>query len=204
MAEPKKQLTLLSRMGFSDGDLTTPLHDEIMFWLDAGLRTGDLMNSVHEQLWEPAALQDLQRCHWSNEMELRQSIPWKKETREKAVCSRVTWEQAVVTGKDNKFIVGYVDLAVEIVAVFPQIELTHGPACWSVPGTANPQNPIRCSFEVKSRIPSLGEVIRQIRTYQAYNFSHWFVVCPDDRFAAALKEQGIQFLKYEPAPAKVT
>jgi hypothetical protein len=50
MAEPKKQLTLLSRMGFNDSDLTTPLHDEIMLWLDAGLRSGALMPAILKEL----------------------------------------------------------------------------------------------------------------------------------------------------------
>ncbi len=51
-------------------------------------------------------------------------------------------------------------------------------------------------FEVKPSIPSLGEVIRQIRMYQTYTGADlWFIVSPDDRFAEQLRGQGIGFVK---------
>jgi len=52
------------------------------------------------------------------------------------------------------------------------------------------------AFEVKTVIPSLGELIRQIKMYRAYDKSKFFVVSPDDRFVKVLNEQGIGFLKY--------
>ena len=54
-------------------------------------------------------------------------------------------------------------------------------------------------FEVKSAIPSLGELIRQIRMYEPHVENATFVVvCGDNRFAVPLKRQGIEFVSYGP------
>jgi hypothetical protein len=53
-------------------------------------------------------------------------------------------------------------------------------------------------FEVKTTIPSLGELIRQIRLYQSYVNGTWFVVCGDNKFESQLKNQGIGFIQYIP------
>ena len=65
--------------------------------------------------------------------------------------------------------------------------------------------------EAKPKIPSLGELIRQIHICDAtgdfsryitrasmlgeYMRPKWLVVAPDDRFAKTIKEQGILFHK---------
>lgn len=54
------------------------------------------------------------------------------------------------------------------------------------------------AFEIKTNIPSLGELIRQIRMYQTYLSAKFVVVSPDDRFADPIESQGIGFYKYEP------
>ncbi|WP_417914982.1 hypothetical protein [Candidatus Electronema sp. JM] len=53
-------------------------------------------------------------------------------------------------------------------------------------------------FEVKTEIPSLGELIRQINIYREYGAKKIFVVSPDDRYVSVLQEQGIGFIKYIP------
>jgi len=175
-------------MGFNDADLTTPLHDEIMLWFDAGLRSGELIDRVREQIWRDQAAYALR--HW-NEKSLMSSIPILQGT---ATCDITRWERPVIAGTNN-FIVGYIDLWVRMTGSCPTILDER----WIVTDNRS----IECAFEVKSRIPSLGEVIRQMRTYQQHALTsrmlenYWFIVCPDDRFAAPLKEQGIHFLKYE-------
>jgi hypothetical protein len=123
MAEPKKQLTLLSRMGFSDGDLTTPLHDEIIMWLDARLRSGGLTARVWPELygepnWQQSAEIEIaawrtHAAHSLNDLNaaegaLKASIPIQE------VAIRTIWEKPVVAGKGN-FIVGYVDLLAQLI-----------------------------------------------------------------------------------------
>ena len=320
MAEPRKQLTLLSRMGFSDGDLTTPMHDEIMMWLDSRLRSGaltaQLLSAVGAgRMWDadewrtmvdktieryvkvaqqlmgflnraieavPPTLDDENtiRTHlelakkdtaspWDRVRELERNLKSRKcDSINRAnrnqlvdVCQSIrqqppslptpaidiTWEKPVASGK---FIVGYVDLFMRLkIARRPDIfmssrrcrenhagrcsddtELSVGPD--SVPLQLDASEggldsmgwdsicvgrgsygsyPVRLTtakwdcvyetfdiaFEVKSKIPSLGEIVRQIRTYEEHGKAQWFVVCPDDRCAAPLEQQGIHFLKYE-------
>jgi hypothetical protein len=54
-------------------------------------------------------------------------------------------------------------------------------------------------IEVKTEIPSLGELIRQMRAYQAYldSFASYIIVAPDNRHEKILKEQGFYFYKYK-------
>lgn len=59
----------------------------------------------------------------------------------------------------------------------------------------------RAYFEVKPSIPSVGELIRQLRMYQTYTGStEWFVVSPDDRCESILKAQGFGFIKVPALP----
>jgi len=53
-------------------------------------------------------------------------------------------------------------------------------------------------FEIKTSIPSLGELLRQLSFYRLYvgNNRKIVVVCPDDSDQAIIEEQGYRFLKY--------
>lgn len=59
-------------------------------------------------------------------------------------------------------------------------------------------------FDVRTTIPSLGQLIREINTYKLYlGFEQswlytYLVVGADDRYANILAEQGIHFLPYDP------
>jgi hypothetical protein len=52
-------------------------------------------------------------------------------------------------------------------------------------------------IEVKTTIPSFGELMRQINTYKNSTRANWIVISPDDRFATHIKDQGIGFYKWE-------
>ena len=56
--------------------------------------------------------------------------------------------------------------------------------------------------EVKTEIPRVGDLIRQIQFYKRYSTMSWIVVSPDDENAEILKEQGIYFYKYKAAVDK--
>ena len=58
----------------------------------------------------------------------------------------------------------------------------------------------RVFFEIKTKIPSAGELLRQLKvykTYLTYKQQVFVVVSPDDTFAELLKEQGFFFYKYQ-------
>ena len=89
---------------------------------------------------------------------------------------RKVWEYPLFKGsREYKSIVGYIDILASITN------------CGVI------------AFEVKSHIKSVGELIRQIRQYQSFcnGQTKFIVVSPDDRFVDVLKNQGIDFWKYE-------
>jgi len=63
-------------------------------------------------------------------------------------------------------------------------------------------NQYSIGVEIKTIMPSLGELIRQIHFYSKYkSISKWIVVSPDDRHTLILREHGIHFYKYKGAQA---
>lgn len=53
------------------------------------------------------------------------------------------------------------------------------------------------NIEIKTRIDSIGELIRQINTYRQYVSGPWIVVAPVEGIEPILKSQGIRYYKYE-------
>jgi hypothetical protein len=50
-------------------------------------------------------------------------------------------------------------------------------------------------FEVKTKIPSVGALLRQINFYKSYKPGKYVVVCPDDRHKELLANQNVGFIK---------
>ena len=99
------------------------------------------------------------------------------------------WEHQVMhTNGNYKMIVGYIDILVSIRGKFYFND------------TKEYEEFTKNVFiEVKTQIPSLGELIRQMRAYQAYGdrFNSYLIVSPDDRHTKVLNEQGFWFYKYK-------
>ena len=56
------------------------------------------------------------------------------------------------------------------------------------------------AFDAKSNIPSLGQLIRQFKTYRVYSPKlPFYVVSPDSRFAKDISDEGFGFIKYPDA-----
>lgn len=54
-------------------------------------------------------------------------------------------------------------------------------------------------LEIKPSIPSVGELMRQLRMYQSYTRDGaWFVVSPDTRWRSQIEAQGFGFIEAEP------
>jgi hypothetical protein len=118
------------------------------------------------------------------------------------VLSR-TWEYPIMAR--SQFMVGFVDMFVEVEARSPHFLESED---WDrmrvetsfLPTWRTWTSVINFLFEVKPTIPSLGEVIRQVRLYEQYVRNQhpgpprFVVVCPDDKFASALDSQGISFI----------
>lgn len=104
-------------------------------------------------------------------------------TRAKVKC---VWESPIIKGNAQfRSIVGYIDMLV----------------CIDIPGSEAPDGSIiynqgyKLAFEVKSKINSIGEVIRQIRQYQSFvSPDKFIIVSTDDKFKSLLASQGIGFV----------
>lgn len=211
MAEPKAQ-TLIQRFGFMDHELKTPLHDEMMLWTDNN--AWPIFNSVIG--WTSTSTWTMERKAklMYDYLQKRQldylltEIPLKPDKLEVST----KWESPVL---DKKYTIGFIDMIITckvpylwIDGVDPDsLSIPRGPRSigggweekledieWAIYYTD-----YRIAVEVKPTIPSLGELIRQIRMYETYTGSLPFViVCPDDRFKQPIENQGIKFYRYSP------
>ena len=110
----------------------------------------------------------------------------------KIFCIKKIWEAPVMS---DKYLVGFVDM--EVIVGFEEFSYGERKSAFLF-------------FEVKPRIKSVGETIRQIRTYEEYvrrdgwtpETWRFFVVSPEDAFAEVLRKQGIGFIKVPPGVLK--
>lgn len=191
--------TLQSKMGFTDPDLKTAGHDAIMLWLNDNVRQISLnilgLTGAVGQ-WKESYLRELYEPLRANFEEW-----WADRSHPSVEIGKVVWEHPVTTGAQNKYTVGFIDL---------QLEISHSPVLrrsqdWWNPGEGDPfftywKKTENLLFEVKTTIPSLGELIRQIRYYQEYEQGIYVVVSPDARWKAALESQDIRFVLADGQP----
>lgn len=100
------------------------------------------------------------------------------------------WEHEVIYKNGTyKTVVGFIDIMAEIKGVF------HYDPESKIQGYDLKQ----VFIEIKTEIPVLGELIRQIRAYQAYEglYTAYLIVSPDNRHEKILNEQGFYFYKYK-------
>ena len=62
--------------------------------------------------------------------------------------------------------------------------------------SSSQKNTHKLYIEVKTKIPSLGELFRQLNTYREYEQGDYLVVCPDDTHRETIINQGFKFFKY--------
>ena len=163
----------------------TPIHDQLVLWLDQNI--AEVLPMVAEQI--PALMAD-RGDRWYRPAH----DPKLKECLARMSVTRKVWEQPVLDRpgpRQNRNVVikGYIDLAVEVDLL--KLVLVND---W------RERDSLTLAFEIKPRIASLGELIRQIRMYQTFTGNYlFFVASPDQRYAALLREQGIGFIPLGPA-----
>lgn len=185
--------TIAQRFGFQDPDLSSPKHDKLIIWLDREMTTivdeilerPDRKYYANQYSTFPLSPKELEKYDITNIGE----YPDRDE--EKLQIKKV-WEYPILNGS---YTVGFCDMCVRAAAVWKGKDIVF-----------NYNNRIEKAddvhyeasfyFEVKPTIPSLGELIRQIRMYQNYTQEgKWFVVSPDTRFKSLIEAQGIGFIE---------
>ena len=174
--------TVQERFGFADDDLKKPKHDEMMLWLDK--HAEEFTKAIIEwtDVW-PASLVGRKMGRYQNLGDLPP-----REVRLTKI-----WEDPVTHLGATKYVIGFLDMVVRVEITELLVDERPIPK-WLGLWPNTPQRTI--GFEAKTEIPSLGELIRQLRLYQQYCRHALFVVSPDDNFAAQLVEQGFGFIKY--------
>jgi len=99
------------------------------------------------------------------------------------------WEHEIIHVSGNyKALIGFIDLLAVIDGTFWFKDLN------------DYENMNRKVFiEVKSKIPDLGELFRQMNSYRAYENRDtlYVIVSPDDEKEQIIREQGFYFYKYK-------
>lgn len=101
------------------------------------------------------------------------------------------WEHQVSHQNSySKMIVGFIDIMVHLKGKFYDKNSLNYDHLESVK---------TIFIEVKTEIPSLGELIRQMRAYEFYqgDSTSYLIVSPDDSYKKILNEQGFYFYKYK-------
>ena len=190
MTQKTRATTIQQKFGFKDEDLRMPKHDEMMLWLDA-----HALEVAQAVLGERAQWSEQRIAEINKRLKIDLAVS-ELPARNPLDLEGTAWEIPVMSGK---YIVGFIDL--EIKCQYDKIDTFNSDEC--IPGTHRCvvkwetfRTSISAFVEVKTSIPSLGELIRQIRMYQEYQKGTYVVVSPDARFANALRSQGIEFYHY--------
>lgn len=168
--QPKAK-TMQERMGFSDPDLSSPKHDEMVIWL--------LKNKVDVcRFLLPKIRHQFDGSISKEEMRLYMS-PLEGQHDQSPSA------KAEVTVMNGTFTVGFIDVLIEQRGMWTEKQNGLMTTQWS--SLAN-----SVAIEVKPTIPSFGETLRQIRQYQQYcHYSKYAIFSPDHRFKEVFEEQGI-------------
>lgn len=202
--EPKAK-TIQERFGFSDPDLRTPKHDAIMMWLDGEVDRIAGKRPEHQE-WVFDIYFDNQR-YSTPESDLATAkvmldgmktgiIESLGESATPPIKVLKVWEKPIM---DRTFTIGFADMfaCCEMAYINCKFHSSYGPdGITFLESRVRFVNSWEAYFEVKPSIPSVGELIRQLRMYQTYTKgAKWFVASPDDRFESILSAQGFGFIK---------
>ncbi|TSJ44981.1 hypothetical protein [Fluviicola chungangensis] len=140
----------------------------------------------------------------SNELPVRSKFKVSKKQWEFTVCNQTTNHR---TGyQSSKNIIGFVDMRVEIECTKLTVngidfenEEVYDNIEWIQTEKDEYRQPLKYDIyiEVKTKIPSLGELFRQLNTYKEFVKGSFLVICPDDSEKEVIVSQGFNFYKYE-------
>ncbi len=177
---------------------------------NASVALSNLLNkdagAVEQPLTEEFTEQDTKRLEYMRNWNGFENIP----NRPRSVVQHTTWELPITNhsntyeSKSSKYPIGFVDMAVSYTLYKPHVTgfKTSGHGQSILTEIANKigvdfSGEHQCVYiEVKTEIPSLGELIRQIQLYKEYNPGRYFVLAPDDSYRDVLSEQRIGFIQY--------
>jgi hypothetical protein len=211
-----KATTLAERFGFQDKDLATPKHDELFCWLFDKKNVREMINTIGffkdnynlrtrihwEERHNPKCdwSWDNHTCSGSCNSNINESASLGKMTTENYTANaksfdsnsfdkviNITGEFPVLSGTYN---IGFVDAKIEI---DPELEQEHdNEGCYF--GHVFLDHSLLFYVEIKPKVKSLGELIRQINLYRSHLKDGNWIILTDEiepSFIEILKSQEI-------------
>jgi len=199
-----------------DGELSTPKHDELVIQLlnRENIKKIDALryesNLIYKGTDEDGHSKDMGFLEFSDRMinnkwvkcnskgidELHETRPEKTLKDAFETGSYNVESEKPITNGQNRFIIGYADIYISFEKIF-SVEVERSITFQDMVGGVDDCEVI-CKYEaiieVKPKIKSFGETLRQIRTYQEYSNAAMFIYSPDTHFKAAFESQGIGFI----------
>jgi len=176
-----KAKTQIERMGFKDNDLKTSKHDKIMFWLDNYIRT-DFIKVLKETRYPK-----FMKYYHKPEINI----------------GHIKWEKPIKT--ESGYNIGFIDLYLGINLTYYKLKVNKYTRKKTYENDSDYHD---YYFEVKSKLPSIGELIRQVNFYKSNlgykDRGEFYVVAPKttNKIINLLKQQGINFIEYPEKPKK--
>jgi hypothetical protein len=193
MAKPKAK-TLIEKHGFSDPELITSKHDEIMLWLDLAI---DKMLPIwlgYNDKWTEKEVGNAYAVYKKSKYySPSDELDFPNKPSLKIVKKR--WEHAITAERGSKYVVGFIDMVVCYQMPTIYFERWDAPIVEYGEGAEGMVN-----FEVKTKLNSIGEILRQVHYYKEFVRGEWFVVAPNVGMDMknVLHDQGIGFVEYDP------
>ncbi len=175
-----KASTLQERMGFNDPDLKSPIHDEMCLWL--------MKNKASVGCY---LLGNVTVCYDEKDSLLKEAA----QKLNKTFHDPDPMVEAEHPVKNGSYIVGFIDIAIRIRYASLRRSAEQGKAEYKFSSADD------CVFiEVKPKIESFGETMRQINMYREYAYGKYAIFTPDHRFKDAFESQGIKVFKSTDVP----
>lgn len=212
----KDSKTLIERFGFKDKDLTTKEHDEMLLWIldkknaltvltTCGLVKENQAMRLHRPLYHP------NDCNWSWDTYLCSNCDTRSlctiknfnEFRNKQQfllhenCVKINIEQPILG--HNNYNIGFVDAEVYVTEESEHIGEEKGCTFSSLPITIlceHYEGNLTVRIEIKPKIESIGELVRQINLYRSHEGDHlikpqWIIFTKTQNLKEILGSQNI-------------
>lgn len=199
-----------------DGELSTPKHDELVIQLlcKDNIKKIDKLRDERNLIYRSVGENAHQiKADFKNLLDHMIKNQWAKCTSEgmDELCENnptntlknvfengyynIESEKPITNGQ-NRFIIGYADIYISFEKTF-FVEVENKRTYCNMDGGLDDKE-FMCKYEavieVKPKIKSFGETLRQLRTYQEYSDAKMFIYSPDSHFKAAFESQGIGFI----------
>jgi hypothetical protein len=189
------------QIGLWDDQVSTNKHDEICLWVYQNSER-IVKNLIPEQFDRPWNESDISSAQIDAYKKHIDDFSKTNKRKNPEIVGKFL-EKVLLTSGTNNYsrIVGYADVTIQV--SIPKIECDriypndahHG----ITTGLVESNSFESFLIEVKSIFPTIGELMRQLNLYRTVFKGKICVVAPDCQFKKILKEQNIEFIKYDPA-----